>query len=41
MVIYFWNETNELLEMAIGALSFVTIGEEYVYSNISGLPLLS
>ena len=37
----FWNETNELLEMANGALSFVTIGEEYVYSNISGLPLLS
>ena len=31
MVTYFWNETNELLEMAIGALSFATIGEEYVY----------
>ena len=36
------NGTNELLEMTIGALSFVTSGgEEYVYSNISGLPLLS
>ena len=41
MVIYFWNETNKLLEMAIGALSFVTIGEKYVYWNITGLPLLS
>ncbi len=29
-VIYFWNETNELLEMAIGTLSFVIIGEECV-----------
>ena len=35
MVIYFWNETNELLEMATGASSFVTIGEEYVYIETS------